>query len=396
MLHLALPTGSSHGWGVCGKYLTRELAALTEVALVTEPFDLKDIGDELDYALLKSKLLADDAARAAPGAPVLQAIVNAALTPYRPHLPGRPTVGYTFFENNLAIARHVAAAERCYDTIVAGSRWCEQALRYYGLPSVTTILQGVDGTIFHPVENGKEYFRDRFVVFSGGKFEFRKGQDLVIRAFKVLQDRHPDVMLVNAWHNFWSFSIQTMSASPYIRFQPGAGDCRATIQRVLSDNGIRLDRVVTLGQKPNPLMARIYRNTDIGLFPNRCEGGTNLVLMEYMACGEPAIASYSSGHKDILTAENSIRIERMKPLTIRESEDIALWDAPDLDETIDRLEWAYRNRDCLAAVGQHAAEDMSRLTWKSAAAQFYNVLTASAGRPGAARSPSRQAVEVPG
>ncbi len=41
------------------------------------------------------------------------------------------------------------------------------------------------------------------MVFSGGKFELRKGQDVVIRAYRVLQDRHPDVMLVNAWFNPW-------------------------------------------------------------------------------------------------------------------------------------------------------------------------------------------------
>jgi glycosyltransferase involved in cell wall biosynthesis len=376
MLYLALPTGSSHGWGVCGKYLTRELAALADVALITEPFDLKDIGDELDYALLKSKLLANGAAAAAPHSPVLQSIANTALAAYRPELRGQPTVGYTFFEDNLAIARYVPEARGRYDKVVAGSRWCEQFLRYYGLESVTTILQGVDRTIFHPVESGREYFRDAFVVFSGGKFEFRKGQDLVIRAFKVLQDRHPDVILVNAWHNFWSFSVNTMYASPYIRFQPKGGEFTAMIQRVLSDNGIRLDRVVTLAPRPNPMMARIYRNTDVGLFPNRCEGGTNLVLMEYMACGKPAIASYSSGHKDILTAANSIRIESMKPLTIRgKAEDLALWDDPDLEETVERLEWAYQNRDALPAIGERAAHDMTALTWQAAAARFYEVLT---------------------
>ena len=41
------------------------------------------------------------------------------------------------------------------------------------------------------------------MVFSGGKFELRKGQDVVIRAYRVLEDRHPDVMLVNAWFNPW-------------------------------------------------------------------------------------------------------------------------------------------------------------------------------------------------
>ena len=373
MIYLALPVGNRHGWGVCGKYLTRELSALTEVALITDPFDAEDLGDELDYALLKSKV----GISAAPkGGPVLQSIANTSLAPYRPQLSGRPTVGYTFFEDNLAVGRYVEQARSLYDVIATGSHWCEQVLRHYGLSAVSTVLQGVDSSIFHPHPNSKEYLKDAFVVFSGGKFEFRKGQDLVIRAFKVLHDRHPDVMLVTAWHNFWQFSVETMCASPHIRFQPRAGDFRSTIQRVLTDNGVRPDRVITLGPRSNLTMARVYANTDVGLFPNRCEGGTNLVLMEYMACGRPAIASYNSGHKDILTAANSVRIEKMKPLTIRAGEDVALWDDPDLDEAIEKLEWAYQNRDNLRAIGEQAAADMSRLTWRSAAEQFYRLLTA--------------------
>ena len=58
----------------------------------------------------------------------------------------------------------------------------------------------------------REYFKDRFVIFSGGKFELRKGQDIVIRAVKIMQDRHHDVVLVNSWFNAWQQSIDTMSA----------------------------------------------------------------------------------------------------------------------------------------------------------------------------------------
>ena len=311
-----------------------------------------------------------------PLAPALQSIGSAALAAYRPRLAGRPTVGYTFFEDNLTIARYVDEARHRYDAIVAGSRWCEQVLRHYGFDSVSTILQGVDSTIFHPHANERDYLKDAFVVFSGGKFEFRKGQDLVIRAFKVLQDRHRDVVLVNAWHNFWQFSIQTMCASPYIQFRPGSGAFGDVIGRLLLDAGIRPEQVITLGPRPNALMARIYRNSDVGLFPNRCEGGTNLVLMEYMACGKPVIASYSTGHKDVLSINNSIWIKSMKPLIMRGgSGDAALWDDPDLDETIERLEWAYQNRDHLEQIGRQAANDMSRLTWRSSAEQFHRVLT---------------------
>ena len=122
-------------------------------------------------------------------------------------------------------------------------------------------------------------------------------------------------------------------------------------------------------------MPALFRNTDVGLFPNRCEGGTNLVLMEYMACGKPAIASYSSGHRDILTPRNAIMIKAMRPLTLsRNGGPVALWDDPDLDEIISHLDWSYHHRDELRAIGSRAGEDLREKTWQRSAEQFYGLL----------------------
>lgn len=384
MLYLALPVGAFHGWGVCGRYLAKELSTLDPVALVTEPFDVKEVGDELDYHLLRGLLRVEP--RLSPvDAPVLQAVANAEMLPYRPGLRGRFTLGYTFFEHNLLGPRQIENLRQNCDHVAAGSSFCEEALRAHGFSAVTTVLQGVDTSIFHPAPGGKEYFRDRFVVFSGGKFEFRKGQDLVIRAFKVLQDRHPDVLLVNAWYNSWPEWLRTMQASPHIRFQPAASDYLGLITEVLRDNGIDLERVITLLPRPNVMMARIFRNTDVGLFPNRCEGGTNLVLMEYMACGRPAIASFNSGHRDILTPANAVLIRSHRPIVLRDRDvNVAEWAEPDLDETIALLEWAYQNRGQLGGIANQAARDLAALTWRRAAEQFFRLLSGATGARNAA------------
>jgi hypothetical protein len=44
---------------------------------------------------------------------------------------------------------------------------------------------------------------DRFKIFSGGKLEFRKGQDLVLLAFRAFAHRHSDVLLGTAWSQPW-------------------------------------------------------------------------------------------------------------------------------------------------------------------------------------------------
>lgn len=382
MIYTALPTGSFHGWGVCGKYIVKELSNLTEVKLLTEGLSFDNILDEFDFRLLKSKLIPPEEDEAIKNGntpyirfPLLQSITGNTLEPMIPNLRGNITVGYTFFEENILPKSSLENGRRYFDMIVTGSSWCEEVLRNYDLNNIRTIIQGIDPTIFNPIRSEKEYFKDLFVIFSGGKFELRKGQDIVIKAFKVLQDKYTDVMLINSWYNFFPASISTMRASPYINFFTNEKDYFIMVNDILAENGIDLNRVITLPPSPNIMMPRIYKNTDIGLFPNRCEGGTNLVLMEYMACGKPVIASFNTGHKDILTDTNSIKLIDTRSVTIlNDNIKTAIWDEPSLDETISKLERAYHHRDALSGIGTRAGEDLSKITWERTAKDFYAIL----------------------
>ncbi|MHB8621352.1 MAG: glycosyltransferase family 4 protein, partial [Chloroflexota bacterium] len=306
MIYAALPLGSAHGWGVCGKYLARGLSRLSPTRLITDPFTVETLGDDLEYRELLALVPSAEEGSAIDASPlpnvpgsVLQCITGKQLLPYKPGIRGAFNLGYAFFEDNLLPDESLDNARRAFERVATGSSWCTEVLRQRGLADVSTVIQGVDTGIFHPDPAPREYFRDRFVVFSGGKLEFRKGQDLVIRAYKVLQDRHPDVMLVTSWHNPWPATLATMRGSPYIRFSSIAQDGITLVSDLLVENGIDLSRAVVLYPRSNATMGRVYANTDVALFPNRCEGGTNLVLMEYMACGKPAVVSYSSGHRDV-------------------------------------------------------------------------------------------------
>jgi len=377
MLYLVFPLGHNYGWGVCGRYLAKELAKIAETRLLTGADDINKVDDEIDRLFLKG-ISADREAVAGdlPGA-VIQAIMGHNLLPMEGRVTGRPHIGYTFFEHSFLPPQSIEDARRIFDIVVAGSSWCEDVLRQHGLQDTACIVQGVDRTIFNACENRKTLFDDRFVIFSGGKLEFRKGQDLVIRAFKVMQDRHDDVLLVNSWFNPWPSSMRTMSSSPYIHFTCESDNYLRNIEGLLVMNGVNPKNVVTLPPKPNVAMAAIYKNTDCGLFSNRCEGGTNLVLMEYMACGKPAIVSNSSGHRDVAGEHNAVMLKRMKKLAISDNETkIAEWDDPDIDEIIDRLEWAYNNRTALGAIGDAAGESMKKFSWRSAAEQFHGLTCA--------------------
>src|SRR5262245_41476519 len=384
MIYLVLPLGSHFGWGVCGKYITLEMARLAPTRLLAEGFSAASVGDELDYYALTTVLpSAEEHARLVNlqggrlDGPLLMTISDKSMRPKMPNLRGSRTVGYSFFEQNLLPRESIETARSSYDHVAAGSKWCEEALRQQGLAEVSTVVQGIDPTVFHSAPAERRYFHDKFVIFSGGKLELRKGQDVVVKAYKILQDKHPDVMLITSWFNAWRFSLETIRSSPHVRFTATATDHSTMMKQFLAENGIDIRRTINLPPQPNVTMARVYKQTDVGLFPNRCEGGTNLVLMEYMACGKPAIASFSTGHCDMLTDANSLPLRRLRPLTIeRDGRAVAVWDEPDLDEIVAALEFAYQNRERLKPLAQQAGQDMKNFTWMHTARQFLALLTA--------------------
>jgi glycosyltransferase involved in cell wall biosynthesis len=353
MLYVDLPSGGHHGWGICGDNLSNAFAALTTIWRINN--------DPLPPARL-------------PG-PLLQSI-GQDLRPHRPPIAATRRVGYAMFEDDQVARRTAAAALGNFDAIAAASRWGEQALSDAGLKTVVTIPQGIDTSLFHPRRAVRSRLRDRFVIFSGGKLELRKGQDIALRAFRRFSERHPDAFLVAAWHNVFPASVATMIASPYYPFTMRAGEPFSdALRRWVINAGLDPKHFELLPQLPNDELATVYGNSDVGLFPNRCEGATNLVLMEYMACGRPAIATDFSGHRDVLTDHNSLPLRAWRVARSRyRGEVIAHWCEPNIDEILERLESAYSSRDQLVELGAQAAADLSRWTWDRAALQFLSLL----------------------
>lgn len=331
-----MPGGRAHGWGIAGEYLTSEIAKLPYLEGVT-----------------------------------LHCISGHDFRPMNPADWNRINVGYCFFENDIEALRHTRRAAREWDFIVAGSSWCEYQLRIGGVRQTATILQGIDPANFYPVPYRED--DGRFIVFSGGKFEYRKGQDLVIAAMRVFMQRHHDAYLVCSWVNQWPLSLATMAQSPHIRFNPPNEDCLTTLQRTLYENSVPLERVYLAPLVDNTLIRQIYQQTDIGIFPNRCEGGNNMVMCEYMACGRTLIASDATGHADVITGSNAFPLINYTPLLVRDAagQASAIWHEPSVDELIEQLEAAYADRELCRKKSSVAAEDMKKLAWDKAARQFH-------------------------
>jgi len=106
-----------------------------------------------------------------------------------------------------------------------------------------------------------------------------------------------------------------------------------------------------------------------------------LVMMEFMACGRPVVASYLTGHRDVLDKDYSLLVHSKKDFDIScDGRIVGRWEDPDLDEIIAQLDWAYQNRDAIPKMGERAAKAMSRLTWKETAQEFCEIV--KNGEPG--------------
>jgi glycosyltransferase involved in cell wall biosynthesis len=119
----------------------------------------------------------------------------------------------------------------------------------------------------------------------------------------------------------------------------------------------------------------MYQQTDIGIFPNRCEGGNNMVMCEYMASGRTVIASDATGHADVITPDNAFPLTVYTPQVINDinGQPSAIWHEPSVDELIELLETAYLDRDSCIRKGSVATDDMRRLTWDDAALKFHTI-----------------------
>lgn len=209
-----------------------------------------------------------------------------------PTTPRDRTIGVIFFEEPLTDAA-VERAKR-YPLIITGSTWNERLLRDVGLSNVRTIFQGVDRSLFHAAPK-IGLFRDRFAIFSGGKAEYRKGQDIVLAAFKRFAAEHPEALLVTAWHSPFPHLAKTLDQSGLCTPVPTPFDSF----RWAVDNDINPDQFIDIGIVHNTMMPQVYRECDCAIFPNRSEGGTNLVAMEAMACGVKTALTCQSGHEDL-------------------------------------------------------------------------------------------------
>lgn len=323
-IYYAGQPGDGFGWGVCNRHLKEEI--------------------EKVYPIQRC-----------PAETVIMPLADHDFNPISSARGTKRNLAYTFFEYPLGKMARSNAAK--YDVVFCGSTWCLERMAAAGIKNGKTLIQGVDGQVFFPKPNPRN--DDEFWIFSGGKFEYRKGQDLVLAAFREISRKYPKTRLITVWQNPWPSLYQTMAESREIQFALMGKTWGEQVENLCRLNGIDPQRVVAMeGSISQKDLADIYHHCDVGLFPNRCEGGTNLVSMEFMACGRPIVTHALTGQGELWNAGTMLYNARL---------DENFWAVSKAEDIVAAVERAIQNRDSLSLLGEKAADAMREWTWERAA-----------------------------
>ena len=370
------------GWGGYGIQLAQAL--MEQGRYVPRLLAVNDRSQHCDLHWLHALQYLEDQSRplmqqvaAAEGAGRLPVMTQAPLgfSPLGNYVPqprfrAKRHVGVTFFECSRFSARDLDIL-RSFDLVVSGSRWNQALLQRQGVKRALLVHQGVDTALFNP-EPVPRLLKRSLVIFSGGKLENRKGQDIVIAAFRRLLHHHPDAMLIAAWGNVGHVGLKTIAASTHVKGAPERGRADA-IGPWLAANGIPAPNVFLLPCLVNRQLPHLIKQADVAVFASRCEGGTNLMAMETLACGVPTLISANTGHLDLLAmgyghalAMGHTGLGRVASKVVNSygGDPLGLWGETDPDEL---LQWWLRiaaERETWRRLGREHAGAVRSLSWR--------------------------------
>jgi glycosyltransferase involved in cell wall biosynthesis len=370
------------GWGILGLNVFSHWANDHQVMpLSGQTIGNDQVGmlDPLRLSSLTNAIVSSndylESIRTADGGPAF--VDGVVIDPISHNLPpstvvGRRSIGRCIFENTW-IDEFESRLDR-YDHLLCASNWNADIIRARTGRGVSVIFEGVDHSIFCPGPRSGLLDPDKFYIYSGGKIEFRKGQDLVLLAFREFSKRHPDAVLVTAWHSPWPMRAVGFKGRLDAAVELDSAG-QLNIKKWASDNGVDPSRVVEIFRVPNQVMPMILREIDVALQPSRAEACTNLPVKEAMACGVPVIVGDNTGMKDLIDDSICVSLHRQSPIEKGIENGTEGWGESDVDEMIDALERLYADRPMREAIGQSASTWIrANRTWQGHAKELKDLV----------------------
>jgi glycosyltransferase involved in cell wall biosynthesis len=264
--------------------------------------------------------------------------------------------GLPIFELNRfdAVEQHHLGSQ---DLLFAPSQWARQVLADNAIPEerIRVTPFGVDREIFRYTDRA---LPGTTVFLNVGKWEVRKGHDILAESFCKAFTRQDDVRLLLLAHNPFNSADESRQWADVYRTSPLGEKIEILEDRLPSQHDVA------------ELMAR----ADCGVFPYRAEGW-NLDLAEMMAMGKNVIATDYSAPTEYLTPENArlIHVDRLEDAVdakwFHGQGQWAELGEPQLEQLVEHLRAVHRLKQAGQLRPNSAARDtMARLTWDNTVA----------------------------
>lgn len=270
-----------------------------------------------------------------------------------------------FFSGGMSL---IQAMGQSNAIIVTPSEWSRRIYLENGGDArrVVVIPHGIDPAIFRPVEPSQREalrrntgFDAGFLFLHVGAMTGNKNVSLLLRAFAVVAERHPQVRL------------GLKGLDPLYRSK----DLLQNAAKELSQTQIALvqPRIAYFGDVwPVARMANLYQCADAYVSPYSAEG-FNLPALEAAACGLPLICTAGGPTDDFTTPDFALRIDS----TVEESPEAKGGHrlAPSFDSLIAQMlriveDSVFRSR----AAASGPAHIVNRLTWKQVVDQLLAIM----------------------
>lgn len=202
--------------------------------------------------------------------------------------------GYTFFEID-KITEQEKVGYNILDIIYVPSKWAKDILIDNGIDNNKIIVApaGVDTKVFDhkAYDDILEDREEKYIFLNIGKWELRKGHDLLVHMFNQAFTEKDNVEL-------WM-----VNSNPFLSSKKNQQWINLYKNSKLGDKIHILPRLPT--QKD---IAKLIKLSDCGIYPSRAEGWNNEVI-ETMAMNRPVITTNYSAHTEYCDSSNSFLVE---------------------------------------------------------------------------------------
>jgi glycosyltransferase involved in cell wall biosynthesis len=249
---------------------------------------------------------------------------------------------------------------RSLDKIFVCSEWAKKVVEYQiknpgNYPKkVCVVPLGVDTNTFYLHGTSKNLCT---IFINIGKWEYRKGHDILVKAFSAAFEPNDNVRL-------WM-----MNDNPFLSPEQTEDWHKLYATSKMGHKIAFLPRVRT-----QAVLANVMADADCGVFPSRAEGW-NLELLEMMAMGKHVIATNYSGHTEYVTRDNCQLID----ITQLEKANDGIWFHGDgnwcefgqfqMDQLVEHMRKIHRliQNTNHRLVNTHGIETARRFTWENSA-----------------------------